>query len=62
MLISITSDNNLEIKFIDGPKFDTSLHYTSADKEISIGRMPECTIRFEESSLSRYQCTLYFED
>jgi predicted component of type VI protein secretion system len=61
MLITIGESENLELKFIDGPKFDTVMHYTPADNEISIGRMPDCTIRFEDNSLSRYQCTVSYE-
>jgi hypothetical protein len=54
MLITIQENDGLEIKFIDGPRFEEIMHYTPEDTEISIGRMPDCTIKFDDNSLSRY--------
>jgi hypothetical protein len=62
MFITIGHDSKIQLKFIDGPRQDTVLEFTTQDTEISIGRMPDCTIRFEDSSLSRYQCTIYYEE
>ena len=38
---------------------DQMFTYQPGEKSISIGRMAECNIRFDDSSLSRYQCSLY---
>ena len=50
----------LILKFIEGPKSGQSYVYTNKNEVIKIGRMPDCSIRFEDSSLSRYQCTLRY--
>ena len=42
MLVSIDSTSqDIDLKFIDGPKFDTNVKYSIRDKVILIGRMPE---------------------
>lgn len=42
MLVSISSNSqDIDLKFIDGPKFDTNVKYSITDKIILIGRMPE---------------------
>lgn len=32
--------------------------YQPGDKPVTIGRMADCNVRFDDNSLSRYQCTL----
>ena len=51
---------NLTVKFLDGPKADQSFSYHPEDKPVLIGRMADCHIKFDDNSLSRYQCSLMF--
>ena len=44
--------DRIQLKFIDGPKTDTSYEFSSADT-ITIGRQPTCSIQFDDSQLSR---------
>ena len=63
MLVSIElGTGDIDLKFIDGPKFDTNVKYSIIDQQILIGRMPECTIKFDDNSLSRYQCCLSYQN
>jgi len=50
--------DNITLKFLDGPKVDQMFTYQPGEKTITIGRMAECDIRFEDNSLSRVQCSL----
>jgi pSer/pThr/pTyr-binding forkhead associated (FHA) protein len=50
---------SITLKFLDGPKVDQMFTYQPGEKQITIGRMAECNIRFDDNSLSRYQCSLY---
>ncbi|OMJ70726.1 hypothetical protein SteCoe_31225 [Stentor coeruleus] len=52
----------LTLKFIEGPKVDFKNTYTPDMSPIRIGRMNECTIKFDDSSLSRCHCMIYYED
>jgi pSer/pThr/pTyr-binding forkhead associated (FHA) protein len=36
-------------------------NFLPSDKTILIGRMVDCRIRFDDSSMSRYQCTIFFD-
>jgi len=47
----------IQLKFIDGPKLDQVFTFQSHEK-ISIGRMPSCSIKFDDNQLSRLQCTI----
>jgi len=38
----------IQLRFIDGPKTDKVFEYATEQK-ITIGRMPSCTIKFEDS-------------
>lgn len=51
---------SLTVKFLDGPKADQSFRYSPGDKPVRIGRMADCNIKFDDNSLSRYQCSLLF--
>ena len=53
MVVKVLGDL-IDLKFVEGPKSDTSFTYKSEQKTITIGRMPDCTIRFTDNSLSRY--------
>lgn len=44
--------DRIQLKFIDGPKTDATYEFSSADT-ITIGRQPTCSIRFDDSQLSR---------
>ncbi|CAG9318054.1 unnamed protein product [Blepharisma stoltei] len=61
-LVITIEQPNLCLKFIDGPKTEEKFTYGPADGPIKIGRMADCNIRFDDSSLSRYQCIFKFED
>ena len=50
----------LTLRFIEGPKTGQSFEYTSRTEVVKIGRMPDCSIKFEDTSLSRYQCCLQY--
>ena len=54
--------SRLTVKFIEGPKAGQSYLFGPSDKTIKIGRMQDCSIKFDDNSLSRYQCTIRFTD
>lgn len=54
--------SKLSLKFLDGPKTDEIYTFTKDDKTIKVGRMSDCEIRFEGSSLSRYQLTIEYNE
>jgi len=59
--------SGLEITFLEGPKKDTTLYasfsrFTLADSPIKVGRMANAAIRFDDSSLSRCQCSLSHQE
>lgn len=56
------SNNTLTVRFLDGPKIDQFYSFTSEEGPVQIGRMIDCKIRFDDNSLSRYQCTMRFEN
>ena len=49
--------DKIQLKFIDGPKLDQVFTYSAGEK-IMIGRMPTCSIKFDDNQLSRLQCTI----
>lgn len=51
----------ITVKFIDGPKSDQVFQFHSQESPLKIGRQGDCQIRFEDNSLSRYQCLLTYE-
>ena len=55
-------NSNLTVRFLDGPKIDQIYSFTPEEGPIQIGRMVDCRIRFDDNSLSRYQCTIRFEN
>jgi hypothetical protein len=52
----------LRILFIDGPKRDQSFSFEPSEAEVKIGRMIDCQVRFDETSLSRYQTVIRYEE
>ena len=66
MVVQI-SNNVLSIRFIEGPKVDLKRYsicssFSPEESPIKLGRMIDCHIRFEDTSLSRYHCMLYFDE
>lgn len=51
----------ITLKFIDGPKSDQVFQFQSTESPIRIGRQSDCQIRFDDNSLSRYQCLMTYE-
>jgi hypothetical protein len=49
-------EDTLKIKFVDGPRSNEVLKFTPDSTPVILGRMPDCTIILEDTSLSRYQC------
>lgn len=72
MLVNLRIKKKIQLKFLDGPKIEQTLYYSLFMKYystyyagagiIKIGRMTDCEIRFDDNSLSRYQCCLYAKD
>ena len=64
MAVSLRPNGKIQLKFLDGPKTDQTLYKTlvthstfhANDGVVKIGRMSDCEVRFEDNSLSRYQC------
>jgi len=54
--------SELTLKFLDGPKADTSITFDKQSSPIRVGRMVDCAIRFDDSSLSRYQCIIIYQE
>jgi hypothetical protein len=54
------ADSKLTIKFIEGPKAGQSYVYSNKKEVIRIGRMQDCSIKFDDTSLSRYQCCISY--
>ena len=52
----------LTVKFIEGPKAGESLTFESGRGMVKIGRMADCEVLFDDTSLSRYQCTLFYKE
>lgn len=63
MLVQLNTNNSdISLKFLEGPKADEVLTFTPDDSEIQIGRIQDCKVVFNDSSLSRYQLVLKFND
>ena len=63
MVVHLSGDStkpSLTVKFLDGSKADQSFQYSPGDRPVRIGRMADCNIKFDDNSLSRYQCSLLF--
>jgi hypothetical protein len=52
----------LRIMFVEGPKLDQSYSFEPSEADVKIGRMTDCQVRFTETSLSRYQSVVRFEE
>lgn len=53
--------SNIAIRFLDGPKIDQTFTFSAEDSPVLIGRMVDCRIRFDDNSLSRYQCCVRYD-
>jgi len=60
MRLSPHHAENIAVKFLDGPKSDEQFEFSADESPIRIGRMADCRVRFEDNSLSRYQCELKY--
>jgi pSer/pThr/pTyr-binding forkhead associated (FHA) protein len=54
-------EEKLTVKFIEGPKAGQSFVFGEGEDQIKIGRMPDCAVKFDDTSLSRYQCTINYK-
>lgn len=54
------SETKLTVKFIEGPKAGQSYIYSNPKEVVRIGRMQDCSIKFDDTSLSRYQCSIRY--
>lgn len=52
--------NNIILKFIEGPKAEMVFTFSIENGDIQIGRMPDCKIMFNHTSLSRYQTLIRY--
>lgn len=71
MFVSIFSDNGIQLKYLDGPRVDETLYFSSlsltlsastfkpSDGVIRIGRTEDCNIVIRSEALSRCQCCVY---
>ena len=59
MLVKVFQ-NRVKIRFVEGPKVNQQFTFGPEQENISIGRMQDCTIQFDATSLSRYQCGLRY--
>lgn len=50
----------LRVMFVDGPKLNQVYSFQPSEHEVRIGRMADCQIHFEETSLSRYQTLIRY--
>jgi len=56
----IVEETKLTVKFIEGPKAGQSYVYSNLKEVVRIGRMQDCSIKFDDTSLSRYQCSIRY--
>ena len=62
MKISLNSiSDKLGVKFIEGPKTAEEFFFAPSDEVVLIGRMNDCRVRFEDSNMSRYQCSILYQ-
>jgi hypothetical protein len=47
-----SANDKIQLKFIDGPKLDQVFTFAAHEK-VLIGRMPTCSIKFDDNQLSR---------
>jgi hypothetical protein len=59
MAISISQDI-IKFKFLEGPKCDQEYSFSVSTNTIKVGRSAECEIKFDDNSLSRYQCCINY--
>ena len=59
---SMLPTSALRVQFLEGEKAAQSFTYTPNDSPIVMGRMKDCSLKFDDTGLSRYQCTVVFEE
>lgn len=57
-----SKQRKITLKFIEGPKAGQCLTFDSGQKVVKIGRLADCEVQFDDTSLSRYQCTLRYKE
>jgi len=62
MVVLNKQPEKIQIKFLEGPKSDQVFTFFDKNEKIKIGRVSDCDIKFDDSSLSRYQCQYYKKD
>lgn len=50
------------MKFLEGPKAQEVYHFLPDSEKILVGRMVECKVKFDDSSMSRYQCSMNYRE
>jgi pSer/pThr/pTyr-binding forkhead associated (FHA) protein len=60
MQLDPQAPTELGIRFIEGPKANQVYNFTPASSPVRVGRMVDCGVRFDETSLSRYQCLVSY--
>lgn len=55
-------NENIVLKFLDGPKADEVYTFRPTDKLIRVGRVSDCEIKFDVNTLSRYQFTIVYKE
>lgn len=56
------TSKTLTIKFLEGPKSNEIYNFDPDNEMILVGRMMDCKVRFDDSSMSRYQCSINHEE
>ena len=57
-----TQQNTLSLRFLEGPKLDQTYSFGKELQTVRIGRMQDCDVKFDGTSLSRYQTSIEFEN
>lgn len=62
LIVQLDEDTTTKItlRFVEGPKASQTFTFTETDSPIRIGRMADCSIMFDDTSLSRYQTMMTF--
>ena len=60
MHVNILENDTIIFKFLDGSKMEETFEFAKEEKNVMIGRMIDCKIRFYDNSLSRYQCMISY--
>ena len=61
-LVTQICQRSIVLKFLEGPKAEEIFEFSPEDGSVSVGRMNECKIKFDDNNLSRVQCTVTFKE